>query len=320
MMREIKNKKGEIIMTEKDPYALTQEEAKRMKEEDKFGMGGIICPKRNVAIRKTCNVCNRLQKVYAAHVKGDKMWNLANKKNSKPGYFICAVLKENPSKAVMIELFKKAGNIFMDKAEAGEWDDISILQAGKGRDVRVSKHKDDSSGYNVYPVEIMPDKADWSVEQEAIDSLPHFGDNLKQAQEVLMKILEEDSFPILRVSSLKIDSSVSFRIARRPGEFWIVPLYRHWGNVTQEEVDGKVEMDLELMDQPFQERKDDDVPPWEKQKPEVKEELGEPQQEKKDETKKNPACFGMENFFDMNDTRCKECYAFSSCGKEAMNK
>lgn len=311
-------------MVERDPYALTQEETKKIKDEDKVGTGGILCPKRNVSLEGTCYACKTLQKVYAAHVRGDKMWQLANRKNSKAGYFICAVLKENPSKAVLLELFMTAGNAIVDKVEAGEWTDISILQNGKGRDVRISKVKDSTSGYNKYPVEAMLEKADWSVDESVIDTLPHFGNKLKGAQEALIDIIKNGTFPILKISSLKIDTSITFRVVRRPGEAWYVPLYRHWGNVTQAEVDGEVELDMEIMERPFSEEDKKDLP-WEnndKSDDKPKEKLGEsqPQPDLNKDKQKNPACFGMENFFDINDPRCKEnCFAYTECGKKALH-
>lgn len=310
----------------KDKWMLDPEEAKTQEAENKIKNEGEVCPKMNKSIGGRCYVCDALGKVFQTHKKGDPMWNLAVRKAAKYNWFLNAVFEDNPEKVVIVMLGKQAGDTIIEQLKKGKWLDIAHPKKGKGRCIEITKTAD--GDYNKYPVSPDLEKADWDIPDSVLENLP----NLDQSN--LIKMLKEGETEFFKISSLKPDETISFRICppwptgvmgddnKRP----MTAIWRHWG-VSKAEIDGEEELDMTLTNKTGKEDSDDEgSAPWEdsgeeekaaKKEEKPKEEPKEEPPAKEDSGKKS--CFGDKRFWDEDDDECQSCADFKKCGRAAQN-
>lgn len=304
-------------MAKKDPFMLDPEGAKKTEEETRLPGGGVICPKRNRSIGEKCNVCEVVSRIYNTSVDGDPIRRIASRKAAKVSYFMNVVFPENQDKSYIMVIGKRVGSRILEKLKAGEWLDIAHPKAGVGREMKLRKYQ--SEGFNAYELDVVLEKADWDIPDSVLNSLPNLD------QDNLIKILEEDSEAIFRVSdneNMKIDETIRFRIcppwkeARDRGESKIMtPVYFHWGGVSEEEVRGEVEVNLNLPEYKEEAPKTEEVPPWEESP-----NLTTTSSPAHTKGREHEPCFGMENVYDAEDEECQKCPDFKPCGRVVLRK
>lgn len=299
-------------MAKKDPWMLNSEEAKKTKEETKFRSTGEICPKRNLSLGKACKACEEVSAVYQSTVDGDPKRKVAGRKSAKASYFANIVLPSNPNKSVIAEMGKKLGDTILDMLEKGKWLDIAHPKEGYGRELTITKKME--GDYPSYSITAELDKADYDIPDETLENLPNLD------QENLIEILTENTETVLKISSLKLDETMTIRMcppwkeAMDRGEKRILtPVFRHWGGVTKDEI-----ANGGLTFGEFTESKDaddDDKAPWE-DKPEVtnhSDELDIPP-ETQTKSEREP-CFGKVNVYEEDDEECQSCRDYKPCGR-----
>lgn len=290
-----------------DPYLLDKNEQRKFQEETKGKGSGVLCPKKNLVIAKKCNVCDQVAVLFNSGNKEDR--EIAFLKMAKPNFYLSVVTKANPDQPFLLELGKKAGNAILDGVYQKNWVDITHPMAGKGREMMISRSKG-SMGFNEYNPSPMLDKADWQIPESVINNLPNL-------EKDIIEILREGKIPVKKISDLTKDetSTFTFRICppwdiQSGNRRFMGVVWRHYGGVTQAEVDGTAKIDLSTTGKVEKEVEGGDelAPPWEK------------------ETASEPAkverqkCFGQSAFFDMEDDTCKTCSDFKQCGKAVMKK
>jgi len=292
-------------MAQKDPWMLDPDEHKKIVEENKGGSTGVICPKRNISIGGKCEACNMVQKLFADGSKESR--ELAFLKMAKSNYYANVVFPENPNKSFILEMGKKAGNTILDNVFSGKWKDIAHPMKGKGRELEILKKKGDA-GFNTYEVSPNLEKADWDIPQETIESQPNL-DNI-------IELLATGSHEIFKASTLKMDETLKFRVLPpwdngAGNKRVITVVWRHWGGVTQEEVDGTVEMDLSTSGI------ERDTTPVDKSHSSL---IDLPKEEMTVESTGKEACFGNTNCFETDDEDCLVCKNFKECKREVKAK
>lgn len=299
----------------KDPWAISDEDANAMKNQTKGGAGtGVFCPKRNISIGSPCRVCDALQPLWD-FPKGSKERDTASNKSAKVSYFLNIVLSSNKEKSLVLELGKKAGDYILNSIYDPDmnWKMVAHPLSGKGFDVKIKKQKGDLgfNAYNTFKGEV----CDWDVPKSVLDNLT----DISQAKVIEMltngTLVEGENF--FRITSLKLDETLTFRICppwdhKTGGKFIITPVFRHWKGVTQAEVDGTVSVNLSAVETEVEdsgtEKQTADVP-WKDDAVETK------------STTTRKACFGAIDpavFYDSDDDDCKSCGSavMELCSKE----
>ena len=280
-----------------NPWELDKEEINKQKEENKSGSSGILCPKMNVSMTGECHACKKVQELYRTKDPIDK--KIAGEKKAKCNWYMAVVFPENKEKLVILQVGKKVGDEILDGADSGDWNDIVNPLAGKGREMTIKKSRD--GGFNQYKANPKLQNADWDVPQSVLDSIPNLVDNAIS----IVEGLEEND--LHKITTLKDGESITFRILPWSKDAsrkrFIVPIWRHWGYVTQEMIDGTVPMDLTLYEdrKPQSEEKGSPAP-WD-DSPAV------------EQSSKVPSCFEKATFFDKTDKICRACSAFVNCGE-----
>ncbi len=298
-------------MSKRDPYMLSSEEAKKQAREQELVSNGIICPKRNLSIGGRCYVCDALAKIFQTTTKGSPKWKLAAKKAAKAAYFLNVVFPENPEKVVLLQIGKDAGNVIIHNNEKDKWLDIAHPKAGKGREMEITKTIG-GDNYPKYSISPMLEHADWDIPEEVLNNLYNLD------EENLIKIIQEGTVDIYKVSKMKADETMSFRICPpwRNGKLGdknrriMTAVFRHWGGVTQEEVDGKEMLDLSV---PEEIEESGLVTSDEPNVIEDKE-FSMPELQEKPKTRRR--CFGKEDLYDSEDQMCIECPDRKECVSE----
>jgi len=122
----------------------------------------------------------------------------------------------------------------------------------------------------------------------------------------------------MRISSIKTGETFMFRLLPRGARNTIFKLgigwlYKHYGNVTQDEVDGNTGVNLTIPDVAPQ-KSETSVPPWE-----GKSTINQPKQQPiAPLTAPRERCFGLPNFFEETDSQCQSCKDFKGCGREIL--
>ena len=309
----------------KDPWEIDSKEISKIESENKKGSSGLPCPKMNVSIDKSCAACEYIQNaIYRKqYPKGHPAREYASQKKAKTNIFMNVVFSANPDKSIILKVGSKAGSAIMDGITKHNWKDIVNPLKDKGREMEISKGKGDS-GYNEYPVSPNLEKANWEIPKAVYENLPNLD------QDNLLKMIDEgkltdDNF--LDVSSIKMDSTLSFRICppwttgsagaenKRPFTY----VWRHWG-VSRDQISGDEKMDWEssVTDEDKPEKTVAEVP-WEKDVKVDTPENKDAGEGKEQAENSNPKCLGNKTFFDIDDKLCTECPVFKSCGKMVMN-
>jgi len=303
--------------TANDPWEITSKDAEEMKRLAKgSGGGGIFCPKRNTSINGVCHVCNTIQPFWPLPDSSPER-KIALDKGPKVAYFMNAILDSDRTKAFVMEVGKKVGDYIIDSchdAEAG-WGNVVNPRAGIGFLVRIKKIKGDM-GFNSYSVYKM-NTCDWDIDKEILNNLTDI------SQSNIIRMLSEGELEennnFFRIPSLKMDESVLIRICPAfdhmdGGKTILYPVYRHWGGVTQEEVDGVVALNMNLSVRADEEAKTanptQDLPFMTDDQPQTK-------------TVSNPACWGRIEpvvFYNDEDDDCKACPAFTTCLPEVERR
>jgi hypothetical protein len=297
-------------MAKQDPYMIDKKAQEEVKNEARMSSLGIFCPKRNRSIGGRCAVCEQVSVLFNTGDPGDKA--IASQKMAKANYYFNVVFPAEPEKIVLLEIGKKAGDIILDGTIDKGWTDIAHPKAGLGREMLITKKN--SGGFNYYEPSPNLQNADWDVSNDVLNNLPNL-DNIIQ-------ILKDNPSNLFKISSLKQGETLRFRILppwdNGAGNKRIATIvWRHWGGVTQEEVDGIVAMDTTLPDNKAAdiEKAKEEKPPWEEAKPEAK-----PEPEKPEASKQNEPCFGNPNLYDPEADDCKGCRQFKECGRLVAKK
>lgn len=304
-----------------DPWMLDSETAKQTKDETTLKTKGEICPRRNHSIGEKCMACLEVSAVYQSTVDGDPKRKMAGKKSAKASYFANVVLPGNVDKAIVLEMGKKIGDKVLDQNLKNEWLDIAHPKAGMGRELKITKTKGAGDLYPSYSIDPILEKASWDVPDQVLENLI----NLDQGN--VIEILENETEEIFKVSSLKVDESLTIRLcppwkeARDRGEKRILtPVFRHW-NVSREEIEnGGIDFgETEIQES----EKREDIPAWEGAAeldtgmPEPQSQVEAPVEQSPAKTEREP-CFGKSNVFEEDDEECVSCTDFKPCLRAVM--
>ena len=159
-------------MSKKDPFMVDQSDLDEFYKENKPKASGDFCPRRDPEHDGRCFVCEYIQReIYDRKYHDEhpaRKW--ASDKKAKQNIFFNVVFKSNPSKAVVLEVGSKVGNIIWEGARNKGWTDITHPKSGKGREMTISKFKGQGKWADYSAVPSM-DKADWDVPDNVIDNL-----------------------------------------------------------------------------------------------------------------------------------------------------
>jgi hypothetical protein len=307
--------------TKRDPWELDQDAANSMKKMTKSGgSGGAFCPKRNTSIGKQCKACEALQALWE-YPDGSRERKIASTKSAKVSYFMNVVLASDKTKSIVLEIGKKAGDYIINSIYDPDknWKMVAHPLENKGFEVKIKKFKGERD-FNAYDV-FRGDTCDWGIPESVLESLT----NLDQENVINMllngTLVEGDNF--IRSSSLKLDETLAFRICppwnyKQGGTAILTPVFRHWGGVTQAEIEGLTPVNISSEDEvgateePKKSEPSMDVPWSTDKKEDTKQEVG-----------SKSTCFGVIEpmvFFDSDDPDCKECKSFEECGREVTRK
>ena len=283
--------------TVRDPWMLDASESKKIQQEVKgVGGGGIFCPKRNLSIKGTCHACNTVAKLFSSGLPEDR--EVAIEKMAKATFYMNAVIPSiDPNKSIILEMGKKAGNTILEGINLQGWVDIAHPIEGKGRELRALKHKGDM-GFNAYTVSPILEKATWSIKEDILKTLPNL-DNI-------IDILKTGSHEIYKISELEMNQSLIFRLCP-PWENGagnkrvMVVAWRHFGGITQEEVDGLIAVDTSKA------AKATDAPAV------AQTTLLDPTTPKPAPSTARTECFGMEAVYEVDSHICTACKDFVAC-------
>jgi len=298
-------------MIDRDPYLLNPEDGTEIKSGLKSFSAGELCPVRNKLLIENgrCLVCEGLRPLWQFQ-KGSQQREIAATKSPKLSFFFEIVLPAKPEQQMILETGANAGNEIVDGILKKGWVDIVHPKAGKGRELTLTKSMN-QKGYPTYSISPVLEKADWDVPDSVLNNLL----NMDKIIEMMKDGTFQEGVNYLKASSLKQDDVFKFRLLpahaeaklfnKKIGIAWI---YRHFGGVTKDEIDGKIKVDLTLP-QKAEQKKTDDAPPWEQPKASVA-------LSNLPDTKEK--CWGMKNLYDESDPQCQKCKDFKGCGREAL--
>lgn len=288
----------------KDPYELNQGDTKKLREDTAFGSGGVICPKRNKQINKPCKVCDKVAQLFSDNSKDKR--EIAYKKMAKLNWYCNIVLPSNPDKLLILEMGKKVGNQIIEGVEMKGWTDIAHPKKGKGRTMLITKSMAD--GRASYSASPSLKNVDWDIPDEIIKNLPNL-DN-----EIIDIVTSKDE-RIYKISELKVGETLEFRMLPswdiHGTRNFMKPLFRHWGGVTQAEVNGEVEMNMFTSDE--SKKADAESATVEEDEHPLTKTTTVDKSTKKEE--KQPGCFGQSRYYDPDDKDCSSCSFMKKCAK-----
>jgi len=279
----------------KDPYLLDSQEYTEYENKKLKNTGsGVFCPKRN--FKQPCKVCDIVQKLFNTGSKSNE--DIARQKMAKCNFYLNVVFPEKQNEVKLLEIGKKAGSQIIEGIKQKGWKDIAHPAAGKGRLMQITKSKDGE--FNQYTATPDLEKADWDVSKEVLDSRYNLNN--------IVDILKEGEVEIFKISSIKQDDTLSFRILPpvSNGEdkgYIMAVVWRHWGGVTQAEVEGDADIDLSMPDLDTE-----------------KSTLFEPEQEESSEKKGKPDCFGLNSCYEEGHPDCVSCSSYKECAREIMKQ
>jgi len=293
-----------------DLYDLDSAKAKEIEDSSKAKSAGVICPRNNKSIGGRCMVCEALQPLWR-YPDGTEEKDVARRKKATLSYFMNVVMPSAKEKPIIMCMGRKIANYLIDSVKDPNmgFRKMAHPEEGQGFWLVIKKSKSDGAGrFPVYNA-VKGDTCDWTVAQEVLDKRADL------SQENLIKMLknnELNSDNFYNISELKFDESIKVRVlppwnlsdeTKQDYRWFCMMVWRHWGGVTEAEVNGETPVDLTL---PQTNGKNGDMPTTKAETP-AKEE---PVKEKSDE---KPPCFGMPHFHDPEDDDCKECSYFDKC-------
>ena len=270
----------------KDVWALNSDEIDRYKEQAKGRNKGVLCEKKNSGRSGKCQYCEEAQKLFSTGLAEDNA--LARRKLAKANFYANIVKSDDPSKEILLEIGKKAGNDILDMLKEDCKDAINPLK-NKGRELKIKKIKD--GDFNAYKVTPVMERADWGISENVLENLTDLGD--------IANIVMNDTKPIFRISSLNEGDTLVFRLC--PYWHWkekgqqvpLTWLWRHWDTTP-------IGFDT---DKP----KDDNTVPW----------GGNGSTSKSTEL---PECFGKDEYYDKDDeVNCQKCNHLKECGDKVSS-
>jgi hypothetical protein len=301
-------------MATKDPYMINPEEVKDIKKNMKISSFGCICPRANKQIGSRCPVCESI-KPFWNFPKGSPKRDIAVSKAAKVNFFANVVLSSNKEKSFLLEMGRRVGNEIIDGIENQGWIDIAHPKAGKGRELVIAKSE--SGGYNTYKASPSLDKATWDISDEILDNLV----NLDSVVDMIRngELVEDENY--IKISSLKVGESMRFRLCppAKDAKYFkrLAWVYRHYGGVAQDEIDGIVPVNLTIQGEEEEvkaKKPEFEKPPWEVDDSDAgDDERGEPARTTTNKPQPVEKCFGMEKFFDNKDPQCKACKDYAEC-------
>ena len=300
-------------MTKKDPWKVEPNDVEKLAQESKGRSKGVVCLERNASFKKPCPVCNALRPLWN-FPDGSSERKIALTKKATINWYLNVVLPFNKDKSVVMEVGKKLGDSIIEgiKDPEKDWSDISNPKAGKGLLMKIKKKKGDL-GFNAYEIFPATERADWDIPESVLNNL------IDLSQENLVKMLNNEELTsenYLNISTLKLDETIVVRICpnwdwNSGGKWPLNYLYRHWGGVTQEEMDGKVPVDLRMPDKQKAVSQSDDTP-FDMSSDNTPEPVV---QDESDEV-----CLGRADLFEDDDDSCTSCRQYKQCKKLVMKK
>ena len=300
-------------MAKLDPWKVEGGDVERLQQDSRGKSKGIVCLERNSSIKKPCPPCNALRPLWN-FPDGSSERKIASAKKATINWYLNAVLPFNKDKSVVLEVGKKLGDSIIEgiKDPEKDWSDISNPRSGKGLLMKIKKKKGDL-GFNAYEIFPANERADWDIPQPVLDNLTDL------SQENIIKMLNNDELTsdnYFNISSLKIDETIVVRICpnwdwKNGGKWPLNYLYRHWGGVTQDEMDGKVAVDLRMPDKQKPASQLDDTP-FDVSSDNIPEPVA---QDESDEV-----CLGREDLFEDDDESCMSCRQYKQCKKLVLKK
>jgi len=304
-----------------DPFMITDEEASAAQNQLSKGSTGIMCPKRNKSMGGSCKVCDYIQsQIYDKKFpKEHAAMTWAREKKAKLSWFTNVVFPENPDKSILFEVGDKAGNQVVKGINKLGWRDIVHPHKGIGRELIVIKTKEPGDSWPTYTITPAQDKADWEIPEEVWRNVYDLNDIIN-----ILQTTELTSENYKHVRSIKTDETLNFRMcppkdSESGDKVVIAAVYRHWG-VTEDQINGEDSMNWRQSveedpadDSPFVENTDSsglDTSFMDTKKEEVL-------PDKTKQGPKLPNCFGMEQFFEIDDkVTCIPCGSYKACGKK----
>ena len=301
-----------------DPWMINADEQQTLKKSLKGASSGIMCPKRNRTIGGECKGCDYIQtQVYMKNYPDQhpaRRW--AYQRKAKCTMFANIVFEADPTTVLILEIGTKLGNDILDGVDSKGWNDIAHPLAGKGRNMIVSKTKEQGKDYPSYSISPELTNCDWEIPASVLKNLPDL-DNI-------IPMIEEDKLDdsnYMNIKSLKVGETIKFRICppwRKANDKWLMyPVWRHWG-LTLNQIQGTEsiswEEDMSTVDKP----KDvlDTSTEEEAQVPETPDEEQQVDEAplKKKKVKK-PVCFGEDEYYEEGESTCTSCDWYKQCGK-----
>jgi hypothetical protein len=304
-------------MTDEFSWEINPQDIDKLNSEAKGGGGGAFCHKTNGTNDRQCAVCSALspygdRKRYPLESDGQKLYS---KKKCTITWFMNTLDLENRETPIILELGKQIGNdIYQKLKNDPDWRNIAHPKAGRGAIMKVSKYKG-KGGYNAYSIEI-GSIADWDVSPNVLNNLWDLD------RENLISMIQKGQFTetnYKNISKLELDKIYKFRILpgwnlQKTGDTRFMNFVgRHWGGVSQAEIDGAVKINLSIADDESEAKAilNDDLPF-----------IPDPpkQTEKADANVNKFPCFGKEKAFDENEKDCQICEVFEKCKKAVYKK
>ena len=281
-----------------DPWLIKKDDIDKIVADAKGKSSGTFCPRFNGTGNKQCQVCAAIYPL-GGYPLGSPEYETYRNKKAKKSWYLNVVLKDNPTKNIILEVGVKLANQILAGASDPNkgWHSITHPKANKGLITKITKQRVPGSEYPSYDVFVDMDRPDWDISEDILNNLhnldrEHLIEMIKGGQ------LTSDNY--LNITSLEPGQTLAFRIL--PSWNWKNGdtrfanfVARHWGGVTDAEVSGEVQVNID-----------------------VKEvfDADEPVKEKEGQKK----CFGEVDCYDEKSPECLKCSLNKECHKEVLKK
>lgn len=287
-------------------WTMDREEAKKKAKEMTPISSGALCPRRNLT--GECTVCGKI-KDFWNEPEGSIKRKAYKKYKTMGSFFFFGVKtdKDERETPILFEVGWKAGKTILDSMEDAEkdWSNLHNPIANIGYPLKIKKSKGDQ--WPTYePYVDKSDTFDWDVSKKVLDSLPDLTREYLADGVISGELLRSDNY--FHIKNLETDQTIKIRVLPNPHNKRVPPiefLFRHWGGVTKEQIEGKEAFNpLDSVDDDTQSTPGNAGTTLEKS---INEGL----------IQKQPVCFGSVKHFDATDDMCsQECSFFKKCAKE----
>jgi len=286
----------------KDEWTIDKEEVKNKMNEMTPTSTGVLCPRRNLT--GSCVVCEKIKTFWDEPDNTPK--KIAYRKYKTMGsFFFNAVKPEDPETILTIEVGWKSGSTIMDSMNDDEkdWSNLHHPKANVGYELKIKKTKRDGYPfYDTYKGELF----DWDVSDEVLKNIPDISRDALSKNVISGELQRSNNY--FHVKNLEMEQTITLRVLPNPKKKRVPPiefLFRHWGGVTKEQVEGTEAFD------PLRDIVD---PAKDKSSGDVNKSIMDSGFD--GASNKTPVCFGSTEHYDPSDDDCsKDCPYFEKCGK-----